>query len=366
MLLVPTALAGVLAIARLARSKRIESFEHLSSNYDKPSTGSQLSTLASITLALCQLLMYGAFINRFAQAGSELTTPWFNTSVIAQFANYWVTVLGDYAKLFAFATELDMPSNLRSLVVISKATTPSVALGTVFKHISTAWLLRAMCVRSPEKQPILKDFVVFYDAFEIVSVLYASLTIVESILDETRVIAIDDRYLLFSSPGKIRTSAYVLHSLVAACCMGFGVAHIYTMERVTLGFVPPEFEPFVPPGPDAAREFFFGDIDRVSGCTLASSLMSWLLFFILITRRNRPVDKLFKRVARLCVMFNLLQQFFNSLLLGMTLAAQNIFETLNHDMTPWWDKMQVVSIASFGMTTITQIHFQMRFMPEVD
>jgi hypothetical protein len=28
--------------------------------------------------------------------------------------------------------------------------------------------------------------------------------------------------------------------------------------------------------------------------------------------------------------------------------------------------MQVVSIASFGMTTITQIHFQMRFMPEVD
>jgi hypothetical protein len=37
MLMVPTALAGILAIARLARSKHIDSFAHLSSSYDKPS-----------------------------------------------------------------------------------------------------------------------------------------------------------------------------------------------------------------------------------------------------------------------------------------------------------------------------------------
>ena len=112
MLLIPSVLAGVLALARLARARHIESFEHLSSAYDKPSTTSLLGTLGSITLALTQLLMYGAFVNRFAEAGTLLTTPWFNASVRTQLANYVFTVMGDYIKLFFFATELDMPNNL--------------------------------------------------------------------------------------------------------------------------------------------------------------------------------------------------------------------------------------------------------------
>jgi hypothetical protein len=308
---------------------------------------------------------YGAFINRFAQAGTDLTTPWFNRSVIAQFANYWCTVMGDYVKLFAFATELDMPSNLRSLVVISKATTPSVALGTVFKQISTAWLLRAMSLRVPGASPVLRDYIVFYDAFEVVSVIYAALTIVESVVDETRIIAIDERYLIFTAPQKIPTAAFVRHSLIAACCMCFGVAHISTMESVEIGEGPELMLPFHPPGREAARDFFFKDIDRVSGCTLASSLMCWLLFFVLILRRKRAVDGHFKRIARVCIMFNLLQQFFNSLLLGMTLAAQNLLDTLQYEMDPAWERMQRISIASFACTTITQIHFQLFFMPEV-
>jgi hypothetical protein len=105
MLLLPSALAGFLAVGRLARSRYIDSFEHLSSSYDKPSMSSYLGTLGSITLALVQLLMYGAFLNRFASAGTELTVPWFNAAVLGQFANYFVTVMGDYIKLFFFATE---------------------------------------------------------------------------------------------------------------------------------------------------------------------------------------------------------------------------------------------------------------------
>jgi hypothetical protein len=87
---------------------------------------SQLGTLGSITLALVQLLMYGAFLNRcasapvallrladpacsFASAGTELTVPWFNAAVLGQFANYFVTVFGDYIKLFFFATEVQLP-----------------------------------------------------------------------------------------------------------------------------------------------------------------------------------------------------------------------------------------------------------------
>ena len=66
MLLLPSALAGFLAIGRLARTRYIDSFEHISSSYDKPSMSSQLGTLGSITLALVQLLMYGAFLNRCA------------------------------------------------------------------------------------------------------------------------------------------------------------------------------------------------------------------------------------------------------------------------------------------------------------
>ena len=66
MLLLPSALAGLLAVGRLARTRYIDSFEHLSSSYDKPSMSSQLGTLGSITLALVQLLMYGAFLNRCA------------------------------------------------------------------------------------------------------------------------------------------------------------------------------------------------------------------------------------------------------------------------------------------------------------
>jgi len=57
MLLLPSALAGFLAVGRLARSRYIDSFEHLSSSYDKPSMSSYLGTLGSITLALVQLLM---------------------------------------------------------------------------------------------------------------------------------------------------------------------------------------------------------------------------------------------------------------------------------------------------------------------
>ena len=112
MLLIPSALAGILALSRLARARYIESFEHLSSAYDKPAMTSVLGTLGSITLALTQLLMYGAFVNRFAQAGTHLTDPWFNTSVRAQLANYVFTVMGDYVKLWFFATEIDMPNNL--------------------------------------------------------------------------------------------------------------------------------------------------------------------------------------------------------------------------------------------------------------
>lgn len=355
----------MLAVARLARSRYIDSFAHLSSSYDKPSASSQFSTLSSITLALTQLLMYGAFINRFAQAGSTLTAPWFNTSVRLQFLNYFVTVMGDYIKLLFVACEWDMPSNVRSLVVISKATTPSVALGTVFRHISTAWVLRAMCVLVPTRTPILRDFIVFYDAFEAVSIIYAVLTLVESVIDETRVLAADDRYLIFAAPQTIRTSAFVLHSLVAACCMAFGVLHIYSMGRIEVGEGPPALLPFITPGPDAVRTFLFNDIDSVSGCTLASSSMSWLLFFIIIVRRRRPVDKHFKRIARLCITANLLQQFFNSLLLGQTLAAENLFRTLDFQLSPAWRRMQQVSIASFACTTLTQVHFQLRFMPEV-
>lgn len=106
MLLVPTALAGVLAVARLIRSKYVDSFEHLSSSYDQPSLSSQMGTLGSITLALVQLLMYGAFLNRFASAGTDLTVPWFNDAVVGQAANYCFTVLGDFVKLVYFATEV--------------------------------------------------------------------------------------------------------------------------------------------------------------------------------------------------------------------------------------------------------------------
>ena len=51
----------------------------------------------------------------------------------------------------------------------------------------------------------------------------------------------------------------------------------------------------------------------------------------------------------------------------MTLAADNLLQTLSHDMsaTPWWSRMQAVSIASFACTSVTQIHFQFYFMPEV-
>ena len=110
MLLLPSALAGFLAVGRLARSRYIDSFEHLSSSYDKPTMSSQLGTLGSITLALVQLLMYGAFLNRFASAGTELTVPWFNSAVLGQFANYFVTVFTDYIKLFYFATEVRTPT----------------------------------------------------------------------------------------------------------------------------------------------------------------------------------------------------------------------------------------------------------------
>ena len=259
----------------------------------------------------------------------------------------------------------------RSLVVISKATTPSVALGTVYKHISTAWLLRAMCVRAPAPTPpILRDYEVFYDAFEAVSTIYAALTIFESVVDETRSIAQDDRYLILCAPIHIKLRSYVLHSLVAGACMGFGVAHIYTMGHVELRGTPPQFAPFVPQGDDAAvRKFFFGAIDTVSGCTLASSSCCWLLFFQLIIRRGRHMQptRVSLLVTRACIMFNLLQQFFNSLLLGMTLAADNVLRTVGHDMsfTPWWGRMQMISTASFVCTTITQIHFQFFFMPEV-
>ena len=311
--------------------------------------------------------------------------PWFNAAVLGQFANYFVTVFGDYVKLFFFATEarlafallgarltlraqIDMPSRLRSMVVVSKATTPSVAMGTVTERISTAWLLRAMCMRlPPPTTPIIRDYVVFYDAFQAVSIVYGLLTLVESIIDETRVISSDNRYLVFEAPGKIHLHSYIVHSVVAACCMGFGMAHIYTMERVELFSIPPELAPFLPDDMDGARNYFFSYIDIISGCTLASSTMCWFTFFVLIVRRSKRVDKLFLRCARLCVMFNLLQQFFNSLLLGMTLAADNLLSTLSHDMssTPWWSRMQWVSIASFVCTSITQIHFQLYFMPEV-
>ena len=110
MLLLPSALAGFLAVGRLARSRYIDSFEHLSSSYDKPTMSSQLGTLGSITLALVQLLMYGAFLNRFASAGTDLTVPWFNSAVLGQFANYFVTVFTDYIKLFYFATEVRTPT----------------------------------------------------------------------------------------------------------------------------------------------------------------------------------------------------------------------------------------------------------------
>ena len=254
------------------------------------------------------------------------------------------------------------------MVVVSKATTPSVAMGTVTARISTAWLLRAMCLRlPPPTTPIIRDYVVFYNAFQAVSIVYGSLTLVESIIDETRIISSDNRYLVLESPGKIHLHSYIVHSIVAACCMAFGMAHIYTMERVDLFSIPPDLAPFMPADMQGARDFFFSYIDIISGCTLASSTMCWLTFFVLILRRSKRVDKLFLGCARGCIMFNLLQQFFNSLLLGMTLAADNLLSTLHHDMavTPWWARMQAVSIASFVCTSITQIHFQMYFMPEV-
>jgi hypothetical protein len=263
---------------------------------------------------------------------------------------------------------MDMPSRLRSLVVVSKATTPSVAMGTVTRRISTAWLLRALCARQPPPTtPIIRDYIVFYDAFEAVSIIYGALTLFESVIDETRIISSDNRYLVFEAPGKIHLHSYIVHSVVAACCMGFGMAHIYTMERVDLFTIPLELAPFLPPDLQGARDYFFSFIDIISGCTLASSTFCWFTFFVLILRRSKRVDKLFLRCARLCVMFNLLQQFFNSLLLGMTLAADNLLSTLQHDMssTPWWARMQAVSIASFVCTSITQIHFQLYFMPEV-
>jgi hypothetical protein len=51
----------------------------------------------------------------------------------------------------------------------------------------------------------------------------------------------------------------------------------------------------------------------------------------------------------------------------MTLAADNLLGTLHYDMSgnPWWSRMQAISIASFACTSITQIHFQLYFMPEV-
>ena len=178
---------------------------------------------------------------------------------------------------------MDMPSRLRSLVVVSKATTPSVAMGTVTRRISTAWLLRALCARQPPPTtPIIRDYIVFYDAFEAVSIIYGALTLFESVIDETRIISSDNRYLVFEAPGKIHLHSYIVHSVVAACCMGFGMAHIYTMERVDLFTIPLELAPFLPPDLQGARDYFFSFIDIISGCTLASSTFCWFTFFVLI------------------------------------------------------------------------------------
>ena len=159
-------------------------------------------------------------------------------------------------------------------------------MGTVTARISTAWLLRAMCLRlPPPATPIIRDYVVFYNAFQAVSIVYGSLTLFESIIDETRIISSDNRYLVFESPGKIHLHSYIVHSIVAACCMAFGMAHIYTMEHVDLFSIPPDLAPFMPADMQGARDFFFSYIDIISGCTLASSTMCWITFFVLSALR---------------------------------------------------------------------------------